>query len=93
MSVTTLFLLLLPWPLLVALSSAHPNAAEPHSRPLAARDSNSRNVPPLGFYDPRDHGGSWLTVRLTRSLSSSLSRLVREGHGEEQPVVDSNFVF
>jgi hypothetical protein len=26
---------------------------------IAARS----NVPPLGFYDPRDHGGSWLTVR------------------------------
>ena len=30
---------------------------------------NSRNVPPLGFYDPRDHGGSWLTVRATAPFS------------------------
>ena len=35
---------------------------------IAARSSSS-NVPPLGFYDPRDHGGSWLTVRASVPLS------------------------
>ena len=65
MSITAFFLLLLSWPLPIAVSSAHPNGHPPH--PLAARAS-SRNVPPLGFYDPRDHNGSWLTVRLKTLL-------------------------
>ena len=69
MSVTAFFLLLLSWPLLVAVSLAHPNGRPPH--PLAAR-ANSRNVPPLGFYDPRDHNGSWLTVRFLPPIPPSL---------------------
>jgi len=40
---------------------AQPNGSG--GSPFAAR-GNSRNVPPQGFYDPRDHNGSWLTVRL-----------------------------
>jgi hypothetical protein len=84
MSLTALFLLLLSWPLLVAVSSAHPNAAGP-PRPLAARDSDSRSVPPLGFYDPRDHGGSWLTVRTSpHAVPSSF----REREREEATPVD-----
>ena len=51
MSVTPFFLLLLAWPLLAV--AAHP--------PSRHKRSNS---PPLGFYDPRNNGGSWLTVRL-----------------------------
>ena len=53
-------LLLLSWPLLV--TSIHPRDFPPNAAAIAAR-GNSRNVPPLGFYDPRDQGGSWLTVR------------------------------
>jgi hypothetical protein len=85
MSVTPFFLLLLSWLLRIAASSAHPDAADP-PRPLAARDSNSHSVPPLGFYDPRDRGGSWLTVRLTRPPSSSVfppSLLARGRRGGE----------
>jgi hypothetical protein len=89
MFVTTFFLLLLSWPLFdqVAVSSAHPNDAEP-PRPLAARDSNSHSVPPLGFYDPRDHGGAWLTVRLNTSFPlpppSSLSLLPVSGEATRE---------
>ncbi len=61
MSVTAFFLLLLSWALLAAVSLAQPNGSG--GSPFAAR-GNSRNVPPQGFYDPRDHNGSWLTVRL-----------------------------
>ncbi|KAI0276793.1 hypothetical protein BGY98DRAFT_983817 [Russula aff. rugulosa BPL654] len=52
------FLLLLSWLFLQAVS-AHPLASPP-SAPRHKRD-NSRNVPTLGFYDPRANGGSWLT--------------------------------
>ncbi|KAH9014289.1 hypothetical protein EDB84DRAFT_1530082 [Lactarius hengduanensis] len=38
---------------------------DPRGLPLSPLNivarSSSRNVPPLGFYDPRDQGGSWLT--------------------------------
>ena len=57
----SLFLLLLPWLFLPAVS-ANPLTSPP-SPPKHKRDS-SGNVPSLGFYDPRDNGGSWLTVRL-----------------------------
>jgi hypothetical protein len=60
------FLLLLSWLFLQAVS-AHPLASPP-SAPRHKRD-NSRNVPTLGFYDPRANGGSWLTVRLRLRLS------------------------
>lgn len=51
MSITPFFLLLLAWPFLAV-------SAQPPSR------HKRSNVPPLGFYDPRSNGGSWLTVRL-----------------------------
>ncbi|KAH9976550.1 hypothetical protein BJV74DRAFT_861849 [Russula compacta] len=54
MSAIAFFLLLLSWPFFVAVS-AYPNP--PPSSPFAKRS----NVPPQGFYDPREHGGSWLT--------------------------------
>jgi hypothetical protein len=66
MSVTAFFLLLLSWPLPIAFSSANPNGHPPH--PLLTARASYRNVPPLGFYDPRDHNGSWLTVRLLHTL-------------------------
>ncbi|KAI0269996.1 hypothetical protein BC834DRAFT_864426 [Gloeopeniophorella convolvens] len=55
---TAVFLLLLSWPLL-ASASTYPRGHPPS--PLLRRDSNSRSVPPQGFYDPRSHGGSFLT--------------------------------
>ena len=58
MSATTVFLFLLSWPLFASSRSLHGRTPSPLN--IAAR---GRNVPPLGFYDPRDHGGSWLTVR------------------------------
>ncbi|KAF8260263.1 hypothetical protein EI94DRAFT_918191 [Lactarius quietus] len=58
MSATAAFLLLLSWPLITSTMRLHDRAPSPFN--LAAR-SSSRNVPPLGFYDPRDHNGSWLT--------------------------------
>lgn len=58
MSATAAFLLLLSWPLLV--TSMHLRG--PPSSPLnVVVRSSSRNVPPQGFYDPRDQGGDWLT--------------------------------
>ncbi|KAI9443557.1 hypothetical protein H4582DRAFT_2118377 [Lactarius indigo] len=56
---TAAFLLLLSWPLVVT-SSTNPRGLPPSPLNIAVR-SSSRNVPPQGFYDPRDHGGSWLT--------------------------------
>jgi hypothetical protein len=58
MSTTPFFLLLLSW-LFFLVVSAHA-LAPPPSAPIHKR----ADVPPLGFYDPRDQGGSWLTVRL-----------------------------
>ncbi|KAH9057400.1 hypothetical protein EDB87DRAFT_1107538 [Lactarius vividus] len=59
MSATAAFLLLLSWPLFVT-SSTDPRGLPPSPLNIVVR-SSSRNVPPQGFYDPRDHGGSWLT--------------------------------
>ncbi|KAF8491163.1 hypothetical protein F5888DRAFT_1795859 [Russula emetica] len=54
------FLLLLSWLFLQAVS-AHP-LASPSSAPSRHKRYDSRNdVPSLGFYDPHDNGGSWLT--------------------------------
>ncbi|KAI0295666.1 hypothetical protein B0F90DRAFT_1883527 [Multifurca ochricompacta] len=64
MSTTTasfLLLLLLSWWSLVITASPL-QVGYPSSISLTSRSSNSRKVPPLGFYDPRDHGGNWLTV-------------------------------
>ncbi|KAN0135338.1 hypothetical protein V8E53_006903 [Lactarius tabidus] len=58
MSATAVFLLLLSWPLFASSRSLHGRTPSPLN--IAAR-SSSRNVPPLGFYDPRDRNGSWLT--------------------------------
>lgn len=69
MSATAAFLLLLSWPLVI--SSMRPHARTPNPLNIVAR-SNSRNIPPLGFYDPRDHGGGWLTVRATVPFLSYL---------------------
>lgn len=65
MSGTAVFLLLLSWPLFASSRSLHGRTPSPLN--IAAR---GKNVPPLGFYDPRDHGGSWLTVRASVPLSS-----------------------
>jgi hypothetical protein len=58
MSAPAAFLLLLSWPLVTSSIRSHARTPNPFN--IVAR-SNSRNIPPLGFYDPRDHGGSWLT--------------------------------
>jgi hypothetical protein len=58
------FLLLLSW---LQAISAHPLVSPPLA-PRHKRD-NTRNVPSLGFYDPHENGGSWLTVRLRLRLS------------------------
>jgi len=76
MSVTAFFLLLLSWPLPILVSSAHLNG---HPHPLAARAS----VPPLGFYDPRDRNGSWLTVRLLPCLPPTLPSREKECNKED----------
>ncbi|KAH9954977.1 hypothetical protein BC827DRAFT_1142256 [Russula dissimulans] len=57
MSLFAFFLFLSSWSLVVAVA-AYPDH---HSTRLVKRDS-SHSVPPLGFYDPRAGGGSWLTV-------------------------------
>ena len=59
MSITPFFLLFLAWPFLAV-------SAQPPSR------HKRNNVPPLGFYDPRSGGGSWLTVRLPLRCSFSV---------------------
>ena len=92
MSVTAFFLLLLSWALLAAVSLAQPNGSG--ASPFAAR-GNSRNVPPQGFYDPRDHNGTWLTVRLTlyapsSSVLSSFSFSRRERQGKTRKASVNN---
>lgn len=51
-----------------ALAASHYDARAPTPNPLWRRGS-SRNVPPAGFYDPRNGNGSWLTVRTPTPFS------------------------
>ncbi|KAF8466555.1 hypothetical protein DFH94DRAFT_780526 [Russula ochroleuca] len=53
MSSTPFLLLLLSWPFLLSVSALAP--------PAPALRHKRSNSPPLGFYDPRNNGGSWLT--------------------------------
>ncbi|KAI9509458.1 hypothetical protein F5148DRAFT_754507 [Russula earlei] len=55
MSIPFLWLFLSSWPLVAVFS--HPHHPPTHLN----RRGSSRGVPPQGFYDPRNGGGSWLT--------------------------------
>ena len=67
MSSTPFLLLLLSWTFLLSVS------ANPLAPPSPAPRHRRSNSPPLGFYDPRNNGGSWLTVRLRLRYSAFCS--------------------
>lgn len=48
--------------------------------------SSKRAVPSQGFYDPRDNGGTWLTVRAARSCSASTAQYSQQTVADTSPL-------